>query len=83
MNCATGQAISDTSCAAAPITDPSGTIYLQTSTGAINKILVADAFTAEGGRATPWIEGMPPESSTPFVGRFRTRNSQVIHWIEK
>ncbi len=83
MNCATGEAINDYSCAAAQVKDLSGTIYLQTSTGAINRILVADSFTDEGGRATPWIEGIPPESSTPFVGRFRTRDAHVLHWIEK
>ena len=83
LNCATGEAISDNNCTAAPIADPTGTIYLQTSTGAINKIVVADSFTEEGGRTTQWIEGIPPESSTPFVGRFRTRETQVMHWIEK
>ncbi len=83
LNCATGKAIEDTSCAAAPIADPTGTIYLQTSTGAINKILVAETFTEEGGKATRWMEGIPPESSTPFVGRFKTRETQVMHWIEK
>jgi type IV pilus assembly protein PilY1 len=83
LNCATGEALTDTSCPAAQITDTSGTIYLQTSTGTINKIVVTDAFTAEGGKASPWLEGIPPETSTPFVGRYQGRVGKIMHWIEK
>lgn len=83
LNCATGEAIADHSCAAKTIADTSGTIYLQTSTGTINKVVVTDAFTQEGGRASEWLEGIPPETSTPFVGRYQGNVGKIMHWIEK
>ena len=83
LNCATGEAITDTSCAGKAITDATGTIYLQTSTGTINKVVVTDAFTQEDGKASEWLEGIPPETSTPFVGRYQGNVGKIMHWIEK
>jgi hypothetical protein len=83
LNCATAGAISDTSCPGYVVKDVGGGLYLQTSTGAINKILRASSFNQKSGKATDWIEGMPPESSTPFVPPVQMRSGQIIHWIEK
>jgi hypothetical protein len=89
MNCATGAAISDTSCNgySVPAANTTGTLYLQTSTGAINQINASSSFTdsSTGNRSTPWFIGMPPENSPPLV-QPATQSSlggQLIQWIER
>ena len=48
--------------------DPTGTLYLQTSTGAIYQISAAiTIFSSTGNRTTQWFVGMPPETSPPLV----------------
>jgi type IV pilus assembly protein PilY1 len=82
LNCATGEAIAQ-SCGTYTVTSPTGTLYLQTSTGAIYQINVAtntatntaSSFVgtgpgdgaAAGNRTTIWYHGMPPETSVPEV----------------
>ncbi|MGA3113821.1 MAG: hypothetical protein ABSF90_05230 [Syntrophobacteraceae bacterium] len=90
MNCATGAAISDQSCNgySVPAADVTGTLYLQTSTGAINQINAATSFTqaSTGDRSTPWFIGMPPENSPPLVQPANpsgTPTGQLIQWIER
>jgi type IV pilus assembly protein PilY1 len=83
LNCATGAAISDTSCPGYVVKDVGGGLYMQTSTGAIYRILRASSFSQNSGRASDWFEGMPPESSTPFLPPFQMRKGQIMHWIEK
>jgi len=83
LNCATGEAISDNYCAAAQIKDTSGTIYLQTSTGTINKVVVPTGFGGEDDRNSDWMEGTPPETSTQFVGHYEGNAGKIMHWIEK
>jgi Tfp pilus tip-associated adhesin PilY1 len=83
FNCATGKAIFDSSCASRVPADTSGTLYLQTSTGAITKISPGSSFTEEGGRATDWIDGVPPETATPLIPPAGMPQGRIIQWIEK
>jgi type IV pilus assembly protein PilY1 len=78
LNCATGGALSD-SCNGYGITDTSGTLYLQTSTGAIYQI------STFNGKTTAELPGMPPENSLPVVPPTTTPNQsgQLIQWIER
>jgi hypothetical protein len=78
LNCATGGALSD-SCNGYGITDTSGTLYLQTSTGAIYQI------STFNGKTTAEMPGMPPDNSLPNVLPTTTPNQsgQLIQWIER
>jgi hypothetical protein len=86
LNCATGGPITG-SCGTDTITGQgiNGFLYLQTSTGAIYRITDAGSFGFEGGRATKWYTGMPPESSPSFVQPTISipQQGRVIQWIEK
>jgi type IV pilus assembly protein PilY1 len=86
INCATGGAINDQSCNGFTVTNTAGTLYLQTSTGAVYKIDNSSSFTAAGGRATQFFPGMPPETQPPVVQPATTntaKGGQLIQWIEK
>jgi len=85
LNCATGGAITDTSCTGFSVTDLTGTVYLQTSTGAIYQINAASSFTSTGNKTTPWYVGMPPETSAQVVQPATppTKTGQLIQWIER
>ncbi len=85
LNCATGGAISDQTCNGYAVTNSSGTLYLQTSTGAIYKIDNSSSFTNDGNRATQWFTGMPPENAPPPVqaAQVQPKGGQVIQWIER
>ncbi len=85
MNCATGAAITDQSCGGYNITDLGGTLYLQTSTGAINKIDASTSFTENGGLTSPWTAGIPPENAPPVTRPSTTvdKQGQIIYWIER
>lgn len=89
LNCATGAALSDQSCAGYTIDDKdlAGTIYLQTSTGAINKLDPASSFTdpSTGNRTSPWTAGIPPENAPPVVppSTPSSKSGQLIYWIER
>jgi len=87
LNCATGGAVTDTSCKGFSVTNLSGTMYLQTSTGAVYQISAASSFTdsTTGNRTTPWYIGMPPETAAPVVqpATLPTRTGQLIQWIER
>ena len=86
MNCATGGPITQ-SCGTYTVANLSGTMYLQTSTGAIYNINAATSFTdsSTGNRTTPWFVGMPPETSAPVVQPTTplSQVGRVIQWIEK
>jgi type IV pilus assembly protein PilY1 len=87
LNCATGGAIADTSCSGYSVTDMTGTLYLQTSTGAIYQINAATSFTdsSTGNRTTQWFVGMPPENAPPLAqsSTLIPQTGQLIQWIEK
>ncbi|MCE5333992.1 MAG: hypothetical protein LLG06_05330, partial [Desulfobacteraceae bacterium] len=87
LNCATGAAISDTSCANYSVSDLTGTVYLQTSTGAINKFDPAQSFTdaSTDNRTSAWTVGIPPENAPPVVAPSvsGSKTGAVIQWIEK
>ncbi|NLJ29505.1 MAG: hypothetical protein GX433_16060 [Deltaproteobacteria bacterium] len=84
LNCATGGPISDTSCGSAyTVKTSTGTLYLQTSTGAINPLDPAKSFTENDGKTTGWIPGIPPESAPPLVPPYEIKTGQILHWIEK
>jgi type IV pilus assembly protein PilY1 len=85
LNCATGGAINDQSCNNYAVSNTTGTLYLQTSTGAIYKIDNSSSFTNAGGRATQWFPGMPPETQPPVVqpATAPAKGGQLIQWIER
>ncbi len=84
MNCATGEGIGNSTCSGYTLSQPGGTIYLQLSRGNIEKFeLSASSFTQEGGKATSWQTGVPPESPTQFLKPFQGREGQIIYWFEK
>jgi hypothetical protein len=87
LNCGTGTAISDQSCTGYAVTDPTGTLYLQTSTGAVYRIDAASSFTdsSTANRTTPWFIGMPPENAPPVVqpAASAAKTGQLLQWIEK
>ena len=73
MNCAIGGALNDTSCPGYTLESYGGTIYLQLSRGNIEEFkLSPESFTEEGGKATPWRIGVPPESPTLFLKPFQS-----------
>ncbi len=94
LNCATGAALADTSCSGHSVTDTSGTLYLQTSTGAIYQIN-ASSFTnvnnnnsnsaSTGDRTTQWFVGIPPENAPPLAPSSSSppKTGALIQWIEK
>ncbi len=92
LNCATGEALAQT-CGSYTVANPSGTLYLQTSTGAIYQINAASSFVgtgpgdgaAAGTRTTIWYHGMPPETSVPEVqpATSAAKSGQLIQWIER
>ena len=99
LNCATGGALDDRTCGGYTIaTDLTGALYMQTSTGAINKINIntstssnpntaapPSSFTSNGDKTTPFYQGMPPESAPPFIPPTVPKNKmgQMIQWMEK
>lgn len=83
INCATGAAVKDVSCSGYKISTGGGTIYLQTSTGAITKIDPASSFTKEGGKSSEWIPGISSEDPPAPLPSGGARSGQVLQWIEK
>jgi len=83
FNCATGGAISDTTCPGYVVSNPQGTIFLQTSTGTITQMLPSNAFTQQSNTATPWQQGTPPETSAPLVKPYTARTGIIIQWLEQ
>ncbi len=83
LNCATGSAISDTSCPGYTVSNVQGNIFLQTSTGAVSQVSPNNAFTQNNNRTTQWQQGTPPETSAPFVKPFTARQGVIIQWIEQ
>ena len=85
LNCATGGNITS-SCPNDQylIKNYGGTLLLQLSRGNIYDIGVKEeSFTQEGGRATEWMTGIPPESSTPLAGLPPGTEGEIILWMEK
>ncbi len=89
LNCATGGQITQ-SCGTTytvPAAGQTGTLYLQTSTGAIYQITAASSFTesSTGNRTTQWYTGMPPETAPPVVQSPSSTppSGQLIQWIER
>lgn len=84
LNCATGGAIADYSCPGYAVSTVQGSLFLQTSTGALNRINPnADFQGGSDNRTTEWYQGVPPETATPFVEPMGTKTGRVVHWIEK
>ena len=67
------------------MTDQTGTMYLQTSTGAIYQITAASSFQYNNNRTTQWFPGMPPENAPPMVqsSSVPPPTGQLMQWIEK
>jgi type IV pilus assembly protein PilY1 len=90
LNCATGAAIADTSCSGYAVSNIGGTLYLQTSTGAVNQINIGGAnnsfnISGTGDRTTQWYQGMPPETGATVVqpATAPSQKGQLIQWIER
>ncbi len=84
LNCATGAAIADLSCPGYSVSTVQGSLFLQTSTGALYRINPnADFQGGTDNRTTEWYQGVPPETATPFVEPMGTKTGRILHWIEK
>ncbi len=84
MNCATGEGLGNSTCPGYTLSEVGGTIYLQLSRGNIEKFeLSSESFSEEGGKATPWQTGVPPESPTQFLKPFRAATGRIIYWFER
>lgn len=79
LNCATGSAALDNSCPGYVVNKVSGTLLLQTSTGAVGQINPNTTFT-KGNPATSWQTGVSPETSTTFVAPFTGQAGIIIQW---
>ncbi len=84
LNCTTGGALTDQSCTDFGVANTGGTLFLQTSTSEISQFSPGADFTQEGGNATGWTEGVPAETSTPFLPPpLAGGEGEIIHWIER
>ncbi len=85
LNCATGSSIASTDCSNYVAPGTGGSIYIQTSTGAINAISSSTSFTQNNGRETQPISGIAPEGGAVFLppGSTGGKTGQIIQWIEK
>lgn len=63
---------------------PPGSLLLQLSGGNIEDAgMDKSKFSEVGNKATGWMTGIPPESSTPFVPFGGILNGELILWIER
>ncbi|SMC19507.1 hypothetical protein SAMN02746041_00695 [Desulfacinum hydrothermale DSM 13146] len=86
LNCATGEAIADLTCPGYGINAVQGSLFLQTSTGALYRVDPNSDFSTGNGddpKTNNWVQGVPPESATPFVPPFGVKTGKILHWIEK
>ncbi|MDA8305643.1 MAG: hypothetical protein M0Z81_02275 [Deltaproteobacteria bacterium] len=94
LNCATGGEISDNSCSGYVVNNSqyTGSIFLQTSTGAIETVNNpgtngSGSNGSFNGKTTGWYQGMPPESSpqkiAPSTSTANIGAGQLIQWYEK
>ncbi len=81
LNCATGQAALDTTCPGYTVSNVSGSLFLQTSTGAVTQINPNTTFT-QGHPTSAWQTGISPESSSTFVAPFTGKAGIIIQWKE-
>ncbi|MBF0566147.1 MAG: hypothetical protein HQK89_12990 [Nitrospirae bacterium] len=80
-----------------PVENMQGALFLQLSTSAINKISVSSGFHALTssdtnqqslkdnplGAVTDWMQGITPESSTPYVPHSSSAFGKILHWMER
>ncbi|MGC9194488.1 MAG: hypothetical protein ACP5IL_03430 [Syntrophobacteraceae bacterium] len=85
LNCATGSSIASQDCSNYVAPGTGGSIYIQTSTGAINAISTSTSFTQNSGRETAAMAGIAPEGGAVFLppGSTGGKTGQIIQWIEK
>jgi len=93
LNCATGESLLDQHCDGYITDTINGTLFLQLSRGNIEQINVniipsnpggsSNPFTEKNNKATPWMTGVPPESSTPFIPPPGSKKGEILYWIEK
>jgi hypothetical protein len=85
LNCATGSAIASQDCSNYIEPGTGGSLYIQTSTGAINAISPSTSFTQDNGRETTAIAGIAPEGGAVRLppGLSPQKTGQIIQWIEK
>lgn len=86
LNCATGGPIfpkPGEGCLGYDITTAAGALYLQTSTGAINKVDPNTSFNSEDGVTSEWFAGIPPEAAPPVIPPLELRQGKILHWKEK
>jgi len=84
LNCATGGNMTSGCGNQYTPNNLNGTLILQLSRGNIEDISVSEGnFQNEGGRATGWMTGIPPESSAPLTGGPPGSEGNIMLWIEK
>lgn len=84
LNCMSGHDIWHGCDSTHMVTVPSGSLLLQLSGGNIeDEGLNKSTFTATGNKATGWMTGIPPESSTPFVPFSSIFKGELLLWIER
>ncbi len=84
LNCATGGNITSTCENKYILTDVGGSLMLQLSRGNIEPIAVRpESFTNDAGQNSPWMVGVPPESSTPLAGGSPGSTGEIILWMER
>ncbi len=89
FNCATGESLLSQTCTGYTVSDLKGTLFLQLSGGNIEQIYVNlssdenNPFTEANNKATNWMTGVAPESSTPFVPPASAKQGKIIYWIER
>ncbi len=84
FNCATGGAVTNTTCSGKTVntTNIQGTLLLQLSTAAINQVNLQTAFASSPGLlSTPPSAGMPPPNPPPITKT--GTGSRIIHWLER
>ncbi|MBF0487632.1 MAG: hypothetical protein HQK98_05665 [Nitrospirae bacterium] len=101
FNCATGAApggaMDNCTGYTIPTTSLTGTLLMQLSTSAINKITLSSGFHAVTssdtnqsslqsspmGGTTNWLPGISPEGSTPYVPPSQAAFGKVLNWMER
>ena len=89
FNCATGESLLSQTCTNYKVSDLKGTLFLQLSGGNIEQISIDlssednNPFTEANNKATNWMTGVAPESSTPFVPPASAKQGKILYWIER
>jgi type IV pilus assembly protein PilY1 len=82
LNCATGSAVSDTTCSGKVVAPVQGQLLMQLSTAAIVETNVSDFFEPNADATSDSFTGITPESSPPFIP-LSPKKTKLLHWLER